>query len=126
LQRYIINPAHDHAAHSQFWVPFFNPLAYVIEIMMMEESETYNPQVLKEMENWVLNEDNSEYDIDLERKAHALMGEMCWRLANFRDDDDPVRDQLVSKAKALLMPVARFPHDEIFLKHTAQALMEAF
>jgi hypothetical protein len=126
LQRYIINPAHDHAAHSQFWVPFFNPLAYVIEIMMMEESETYNPQVLKEMENWVLNEDNSEYDIDLERKAHALMGEMCWRLANFRDDDDPVREQLVSKAKALLMPVARFPHDEIFLKHTAQALMEAF
>ena len=36
LKRFVINPSHDHASNSQFWVPLFNPLAYVIELIMME------------------------------------------------------------------------------------------
>ena len=36
LKRFVINPSHDHGSNSHFWVPLFNPLAYVIELIMME------------------------------------------------------------------------------------------
>lgn len=126
LKRYIINPAHDQADNADFWIPLFNPLAYVIELIIMEEEEEYDAATLKAMEEWVLNEENSEFDYDLERKAHTLMGEICWRLANFYDDDSEIRDALEKKGKSLLMPVAQYPHDEVFLRRTAIAIMEAF
>lgn len=126
LKRYIINPAHDHPDNSEFWIPLFNPLAYVIELIIMEEEEEYDPVTLKDLEDWVLKEENSEFDYELERKAHTMMGEICWRLANFHDDDSERRTALERKGKSLLMPVAQYPHDEVFLRRTAIAIMEAF
>ena len=126
LKRYIINPAHDHADNSEFWIPLFNPLAYVIELIIMEEEEEYDPVTLKDLEEWVLNDENSDFDYELERKAFTLMGEICWRLANFHDDESETRAALEKKGKELLLPVAQYPHDEIFLRRTAVAIMEAF
>jgi tetratricopeptide (TPR) repeat protein len=126
LKRYIINPAHDQAANSEFWIPIFNPLAYVIELIIMEEAEEYDALTLKDLEEWILNDENSDFDYELERKAHTLMGEICWRLANFHDDDSKTREELEKKGKSLLMPVAQYPHDEVFLRRTAIAIMEAF
>jgi len=126
LKRYVINPTHDHSAQAQFWIPLFNPLAYVLEINMMEEEdERYDQEIIDELEEWVLDEANSDFDLELERKAHTLMGELCWRLTNFKDEDDPATQRLMHKAEDLLTPIARFPHPEVFLRHTAEALLNA-
>lgn len=126
LKRYIINPAHDHPENSEFWIPLFNPLAYVIELIVMEEEDEYDAVTLKDLEDWVLTEENLEFDYELERKAHTLVGEICWRLANFHDEGSERRDSLERTGKRLLMPVAQYPHDEVFLRRTAIAIMEAF
>lgn len=126
LKRFVINPSHDHSSNSQFWVPLFNPLAYVIELIMMEESDVFDDAAIHEMETWALAQSGSDYPEALEKKAHTLIGEICWRLANYHDDEDEVRIKLEDKAKALLTPVARYPHGEFFLRKTAQALMDAF
>lgn len=126
LKRYVINPSHDHASNSHFWVPLFNPLAYVIELILMEESDEFDEDTILEMEGWVLEQSDVDYAEELEKKAFCLIGEICWRLANYRDEGDEIRDQLEHKAKELLKPVARYPHGEFFLRKTAQALMDAF
>ena len=98
----------------------------MIELIIMEEAEEYDALTLKDLEEWILNDENSDFDYELERKAHTLMGEICWRLANFHDDDSKTREELEKKGKSLLMPVAQYPHDEVFLRRTAIAIMEAF
>ena len=126
LKKYIINPYHDYASpSSEFWAPLFNPLAYLLEIIIMDDEEQHDPQVLDEMENWVLNEDNYHFDKELERKAHTIMGELCWRLALVKEDEEEAQSVLLQKARELLEPVAFYPHNEIFQKQTAQALLEA-
>lgn len=42
LKRFVINPSYDHSSSSQFWVPLFNPLSYVIELIMMEGMFVFN------------------------------------------------------------------------------------
>lgn len=126
LKKYVINPTHDNSVQSQFWMPLFNPIAYVLEVNLLEDEEEYDEELLRELEEWVLDDENAMYDVELERKAHTLMGELCWRLTNFREDDDPICKKLVAKAEELLTPIAKYPHPEIFLRHTAQALLQAF
>ena len=91
----------------------------------MEEEDRFDHEVLKEMEAWVLDEENGAFHPELERKAHTWMGELCWRLANLREDDDPVRLDLVDRARELLDPVAFSNHQETFLKQLASALLDA-
>jgi BMFP domain-containing protein YqiC len=126
LKKYIINPYHDYASpSSEFWAPLFNPLAYLLEIIIMDDEEQHDHQVLDEMENWVLNVDNYLFEPELERKAHTIMGELCWRLALVKEEDEEAQTNLLLKARELLEPVAFYPHNEIFQKQTAQALLEA-
>lgn len=124
LKTYIINPYHE-SGQVSFWSPLFNPLAYVLELILMEETEQYDPDIVHDLESWVLDENNSNFDMDIERKAHTLMGELCWRLAYNKDDDDATKELLIERARSLLTPIARYPHPEVFLKHTARALLEA-
>lgn len=126
FKKFIINSFHDHSQQdSDFWVPLFNPLAYLLEVIKMEEEDRFDHEVLQEMESWVLEDENSVFHVELERKAHTWMGELCWRLANLREDDDPVRLDLVDKARELLEPVAWSQHPETFLKQLASALLDA-
>lgn len=127
LKKYAINPYHDSGNGSQHWVMMFNPLAYLLEVIMMEETEQIDWQLLEEMGEWVLDEDNGDFDLDLRRKADTIMGELCWRLASFKEEqeEDSGAEALLERARDLLEPIARYPHSEIFLKHTAQALLEA-
>jgi tetratricopeptide (TPR) repeat protein len=126
LKEYVISPFHEFQAASDFWIPLFNPLAYLLEIIMMEDEDDCDSEVLADIEGWVLDEENSDYDEELERKAHTIMGEICWRLAHLKEeDDDPARKVLLEKARDLLTPVARYAHSETFLRRTAQALLEA-
>lgn len=126
FKKYIINAYHDYVTpDSEFWVPLFNPMAYLLEVIKMEEEEIFDPDILMEIEEWVLDDENSEFHLELERKAHTWMGELCWRLANLKDENDPSRGKLVEKAKNLLGPVCRLSHSEIFLKQLANALLEA-
>jgi hypothetical protein len=128
LKEYVINPYHENGCTSDFWAPLFNPLAYLLELIIMEEDEEEEDdvQVLEEMEEWVLDANNDDYSPELHYKAHCCMGEICWRLIGFVDPDNVTRIELL-KQKAIdwLTPVARYPHPETFLKHTAQALLEA-
>jgi hypothetical protein len=125
LKKYAINPYHDNANGSQHWVTMFNPLAYLLEVIMMEETEQVDWQLLDEMGEWVLDEENNDFDVNLQRKADTIMGELCWRLASFKEDDERGTEELLERARDLLEPIARYPHAEIFLKQTAQALLEA-
>jgi tetratricopeptide (TPR) repeat protein len=124
LKNFIINP-YQESGQTSFWSPLFNPLAYVLEVVLMEETEQYDHDILEDLEVWVLDENSSMYDIELERKAHTLMGELCWRLAYNKEEDDPVREVLLERARDFLTPIARYPHSEPFLKHTSRALLEA-
>jgi tetratricopeptide (TPR) repeat protein len=126
LKKYAINAYHDSGSGESTWVTMFNPLAYLLEVILMEDSENdVDWQLLEEMAEWALDEENGEFDLDLERKAHTIMGELCWRLANFKEEDDSSRDVLLERARDLLNPVAIYPHPEIFLKQSAQALLKA-
>lgn len=125
FKKFIINAFHDHAHESDFWVPLFNPLAYLLEVIKMEEEDHFDHEVLKEMEAWVLDEENGNFHVELERKAHTWMGELCWRLGNLHEDDDPVRLELAERAKELLEPIAWSQHQETFLKQLASALLDA-
>jgi hypothetical protein len=125
LKKYIINPYHDYQVPSEFWAPLFNPLAYLLEIIIMDEANEREDTVLEDLEEWVLDEKNSKYDHELERKAHTILGELCWRLLKFKEPDDPTRGVLVQKARDLLSPVARYEHDGLFQKSAARALLDS-
>lgn len=124
LKKYIINPYHD-SGLSSFWTPLFNPLAYVLEVLLMKQADQYDPVILRDFEMWILDDANARYDLDMERKAHTLMGELAWRLACYKDDDDPAREALLERATEFLNPVARYQDEEPFLRHVAAALLEA-
>lgn len=126
LKQYVINPYRDSGSLATFWAPLFNPLAYLVEVVIADEEEQEMSPLLMEIEAWVLNEENDDfYEEDLERYAHTVMGEICWRLMNFKEDDDPSREALSKKARDFLTPIACYPHVDSFLKQTAKALLEA-
>ena len=126
LRKYIINPFNE--TGFSFWSPLFNPLAYLLELMLMleecEQIDELDPSFIEDLEDWVL--EDREYDMELERKAHALTGEICWRLACLRKKDDPEREVLLERGRALLLPIAQYNHPEVFLKQNAQMLLDAF
>ena len=128
LKEYVINPYHENGCTSDFWAPLFNPLAYLLELIIMEEDddEEDDIQVLEELEEWIFDTANDDFSPELQYKAHCCMGEICWRLIGFADPVDTARiESLKEKAVDWLNPIARYPHPEMFLKHTAQALLEA-
>lgn len=125
LKKYVITPHKEGQSVADYWSPLFNPLVYLLELIMMEENDKYNSHLLVEMEAWVMNDENYEYRLEMERKAFTIMGEICWRLMNLKEEEESARETLASKARDLLTPIASYPHPEIFLKNTAQALLEA-
>ena len=125
LKNYAIDPYHRDGSLADFWAPLFNPLAYLLDLIAMEESDEYDEQLLEEVGAWVIDEENHDYGEELEREAFTILGEICWRLMDFKDEDDPERELLAEKARDLLEPIASYPHPDTFLKHTAQALIEA-
>ena len=125
LKKYVVKPFDDQLADTDIWAPLFNPLTFLLDVIIMEDDDKLDEEVIERMERWVFDDTNSEYEVDLEQFAHCLMGELCWRLANFREDDDLVGISLLDKAEALLTPIAQCPYSETFLRHTAQALLKA-
>ena len=127
LKKHVLDPYSEQQADSDLWASLFNPLVYLLEIIIMDEKNERDDSILKETEQWVLDEDNNDFDEDLKRKAHTIMGEICWRLLNFKDDNaevDPSRAVLEEKAREFLVPVACYEHSELFQKEKAQALLE--
>jgi tetratricopeptide (TPR) repeat protein len=125
VKDYVVRP-YQEGSSADFWEPIFNPLAYLLDLIKMEDNEEYDEQLLDEVEAWVLDDMNHEYaNAELEPKAHTILGEICWRLVDFKEKDDPSRRVLRKKAKELLSPVANSTQADVFLKNTAQALVEA-
>jgi hypothetical protein len=126
LKDKIIRPYQEGSAAS-YWEPIFNPLAYLLNLISMEENQSYDDQILDEIEAYVLDDRNHEYiSKDLEPQAHTVLGEICWRLLSLDfKKGDPSRRALKRKARELLTPIANSIQSEVFLKQTAQALLEA-
>lgn len=125
LKDHVVRP-YQEGSSADFWEPIFNPLAYLLDLIIMEDSEEYDEQLLSEIEAWVVDDANHEWiSVELEPKAKTLLGEICWRLMDYKDKTDPVREMLLTKARDLLSPSATDTQSEIFLRNTAQALLEA-
>ena len=125
LKKYVINPYHDYQDMSDFWVPLFKPLAYLLEVIIMDESNEHDNNVLHDVEGWVLDERNYVFDSEMERKAHTMIGELCWRLLRFKDEGDPTREILSQRTTDLLEPIAHGEHYDFFQKSAALALLDA-
>jgi hypothetical protein len=125
LKKYVLNPYHEYQDSSDFWVPIFNPLAYLLEVIIMDESNERDDVVLDDIEEWVLDEKNYIFETEIERKAHTMIGELCWRLLRFKEIDDPARDILMQRTRDLLEPIAHTDHHDFFQKSAALALLDA-
>jgi hypothetical protein len=125
LKKYIINPYHDFQVVSEFSAPLFNPLAYLLELTIMDESNERDDTVLDDLEEWVLDEKNCTFDPELEQKANTILGELCWRLLKLKKAGDSNKDALLRKARDFLTPVALYERHDLFLKSAAEALLDA-
>ncbi|KAG7361535.1 adenylate/guanylate cyclase [Nitzschia inconspicua] len=124
--RYVVNAHHDNARSQTPWVEIFNPLIYLLEIVKMEELDTYDDCMLDAIQDWVLNDNNSYYSPDHLRLGHTLMGEICYRLGQLKPaTDDSMREMLLQKARSFLTPIARDVQSEAFLAHSALAFLRA-
>ena len=125
LKKYVINPYHDCHDTSDFWVPICNLLVHLLEVIIMDEWNEHDEGILHDIEEWVLDEANYEFDSDVERKAHTMMGELCWRLLRFKEEHDPTRAILSQRTIDLLEPIAHGEHHDFFQKSAALALLDA-
>lgn len=105
--KHVINPHHEFAPSETYWVELFNPLMYLLQVTSMEEEDTYDGPLVDSLESWVLNEANSYYSPHHLRMGHTFMGEICCRLGQLKQADDPERDSLMQKARFFLTPIAR-------------------
>jgi len=129
LKKHILTPNQERDVPSHFWACLFTPLVYLLQIIIMDENDERDETLLLEMEEYVLDDSNNEFDEEIKRKAYTIMGEICWRLVNLKDenddeDDEESRDRLEQKAREFLTPVASYEHSELFQKEKAQALLE--
>jgi hypothetical protein len=123
--KYIVNAYHDCRLSQKHCVELFNPLIYLLEIIKMEECEKYNISLLDAIQEWVFEESNTYYSPDHLHLGHTIMGEICFRLAQLLQQDNPKRPGLFEKARSFLTPIARDVHSEPFLAHTALAYLRA-
>jgi tetratricopeptide (TPR) repeat protein len=126
LKDFVVRP-YQEGSPAEFWEPIFNPLAYLLDLIAMEDNEEYDERLLDEIEAYALDDRNQEYvSRELEPKAHTVLGEICWRLVDFKGTDDPSRRVLRRKARELLVPIAaNTAQADVFLRYTAQALVDA-
>lgn len=123
-----INPYHDLNGTSSFGFQLFNPLAYLLEIIKMEETGTTDPQLLAEIEDWVLDGDNCIFNSDWERKGYVLIGEICWRLVRFKIEADEESEDLLEKCRRVLMRVVYGQDDDqsdAFILDSARKILKA-
>lgn len=90
LFKYAINPYHDLDGYSMRWLPLFNPIAYLFQVLGMIDNDEFDDEVLFQIQNWVLDPEKSIFDPDLQYKGYAMIGEICSLLARFkcRTSDD--------------------------------------
>jgi hypothetical protein len=124
IKRFIINAHHDVAPYATYWVEMFNPICYLLEIAKMEDGDTYDIQILDEIQGWVMHEVSSYFSPHHLRLGHTLMGEICFRLAKLKQMDDPMREPLRHKARSLLTPIARDTFSEPFLAYSALCFLK--
>ena len=124
LKRYVIHPYQDFPSTSDFWVPLFHPLAYLLELIILDETGTRDDILLDEVAEWWMTHDSSGYDEDLASKAHTILGELGWRL--LRTEAVVDRGRWIEKVRALLMPIAHAADSsDYFQKAAALALLDS-
>lgn len=92
----------------------------------MEEENLYDTNIVNEAEEWLFSGVNNIEDLEVEIKAHTWMGELCMRLAKFKNESDPKRLQLVERAERLLQPILESNHVESFSRAMAESILESF
>ena len=123
MKKHVINAFHQLEERTSHWVEMFNPICYLLEIVKMEDEHDMDTEVLKELEEWVLNNKNSYYSSTNVRLGHRIMGEICYRLGSLKKMEDPMRGILFAKAKLFLNPIVRDTNAEPYLARSAFHLL---
>ncbi|KAI2495774.1 hypothetical protein MHU86_18749 [Fragilaria crotonensis] len=84
LFKYAINPFHDLQGHSTRWLPLFNPIAYLFQVLGMIEDNQFDDEVLVQIQKWVLDPEKGIFDSDLQYIGYAMIGELCSLLARIK------------------------------------------
>jgi len=126
LGKYVVNPHHDFAPCEDYWEELFNPLVYLLQILIMEEEGgTVNTSMVDAMKVWVLDESHSYFSEHHLRLGHMLMGEICFQLGHFNTLQEDDKAQLLQSARQYLSPIAWDVEAEPFLAHSATAFIQA-
>jgi hypothetical protein len=117
-----IEPYRNKPECCDYWGNMFEPLSLLIRTIRLQESgRQLNDSLVRQIELFAFNDD-VKFDTELERRGKTVAGELCWRVAKAF----PASNQRwIEKAREFLVPVARYDHDELFQKQTAQALLDS-
>jgi class 3 adenylate cyclase/tetratricopeptide (TPR) repeat protein len=107
-----INPYHDLGGSSSCWLKLFNPIAYLFEVLKMIEDNEFDDQMLTEIEDWVTDPERSIFNIDLQYKGYALIGEICSHLASFKIQQSKDPQMLLDRGHTLLTRVVYAVDDD--------------
>jgi class 3 adenylate cyclase/tetratricopeptide (TPR) repeat protein len=101
----VINPYHDSWGSASFWVKFFNPFAYLMEIIKMEAAGKYDMGTLTAIENWALEAESSIFASGLQRRGNRIVGEICARLSRLKLARGEDAEALLERGRLLLARV---------------------
>lgn len=122
FQTHAIEPYRTDPDCSDFWADLFEPLSLLIQTIRLDEAgRKINDALLRKIELFIYGESLS-FDSELERRGWTIAGELCWRVAKAFPSSN---QRWIEKAREFLVPVARYEHDELFQKQTAQALLDS-
>ena len=107
-----INPFHDLGGSSSCWLKLFNPIAYLFEVLKMIEDAKYDDEMLVEIEDWVMDPERSIFNMDLQYKGYALIGEICSHLARFKIQNDEEFQDLLDRGRLVLTRVVYTVDDD--------------
>ena len=123
----IINPFHDFGGSNSFWLQFFNPFAYLMEVIKIGETGLYDLEMLSEIEQWAVNGENSIFAPELQRRGNRIVGEICCRLSKQKLDHGENADALLERGRMLLARVAfvrEVDQSDLFLIQEARKMYD--
>lgn len=126
VKKYVINPYRECGSASTVWLPLYNPIVYLLDVATMDDTGTYDMDLLREIESWVLLEENSCFTPAMHIDGTVLNGEICWRLARRKRRNEDNRYALLEKGISLLSGALQTMDrcgGDTFMKRQAQKIL---
>jgi hypothetical protein len=82
LRKYVINRIHEFGVTSPYWQSIYDPLVYLLDIIQMEDAQSFDESRIRKVEQWALRSNATSFlSPELRRDGLILVGEICYRLA---------------------------------------------